>query len=104
MKYLVYFTPTAIKMLKDVPDKAARKKITEKIKALEEDPEKQGKALIGPLIGLRRIVAAGRYRAIYKVDKGKVIVLVLAVGIRKQGDSKDIYALARRLIKLGLLD
>jgi mRNA interferase RelE/StbE len=48
--------------------------------------------------------AAGRYRIIYKIDKKTVIVYVLAAGIRKEGDKKDIYKIAKKLLNAGLLD
>ncbi len=47
---------------------------------------------------------AGRYRVIYKIDKQTVIVFVLAAGIRKEGDKKDIYRIAKKLLHAGLLD
>jgi len=33
-----------------------------------------------------------------------IIVYVVALGMRKEGDKRDIYALTRRLIRLGLLE
>jgi len=57
------------------------------------------------LIGYRSIRTIGqRYRIIYKVDGEKVTVLVVTVGIRKEGDKKDAYELAKRLMRKGLLD
>jgi mRNA interferase RelE/StbE len=57
------------------------------------------------LIGYRSIRTIGqRYRVIYKVDGEKVTVLVVTVGIRKEGDKKDAYELARRLMRQGLID
>ncbi len=44
-----------------------------------------------------------RYRIIYKIEAAIVVVLVLAVGIRKEGDKHDIYKLAQRLARVGLL-
>lgn len=32
------------------------------------------------------------------------MVLVVALGIRKEGDKKDVYNLAKKLIRLGLLE
>jgi len=71
---------------------------------LSEEPEKQGKNLIQDLSGFRSVHAAGRYRIIYKIDKKTVIVYVLAAGIRKEGDKKDIYRIVKRLLNAGLLD
>jgi len=45
-----------------------------------------------------------RYRILYKVKAERVIVVVVALGIRKEGDKRDIYRLAKRLMRLGLLD
>jgi mRNA interferase RelE/StbE len=57
------------------------------------------------LIGHRSIRVVGqRYRIIYKVDGEKVTVLVVTIGIRKDGDKKDAYELAKRLMRQGLLD
>ena len=80
-------------------------KIINKIEDLKEDPLKRGKQLKGNLSELRSIRAAGqRYRIIYKVVNDELIVIVVAVGIRKDGDKKDIYNLMKKYIKLGLLD
>ena len=103
MTYKISFTVTAREMLR-VHDRNVRVTILEKIKGLVHDPEKQGKALTHSLRGLRSIGAAGRYRVVYQVERSKIIVLVLAIGLRKENDRKDIYQLAKRLIKLGLLE
>jgi mRNA interferase RelE/StbE len=71
---------------------------------LSDDPEKQGKALLGNLAGFRSIRAVGqRYRIIYKVRGEEVIVLIVAIGIRRDGAKDDIYNLAKKLFRLGLL-
>jgi mRNA interferase RelE/StbE len=68
------------------------------------DPDKQGKALGGALRGFRSLyVYQERYRVLYRVDRGLVQVMVVAVGIRKEGDRQDIYALAQKLLRSGLL-
>lgn len=54
--------------------------------------------------GFRSVHAAGRYRIIYKIDEQTVIVYILAAGIRKGGDRKDICQIARKLLNAGLLD
>jgi mRNA interferase RelE/StbE len=71
---------------------------------LSEEPDKQGKMLVKELSGYRSIHTAGRYRIIYKIDENIVIVYVLATGIRKQGDKKNIYQITKKLLKAGLLD
>ena len=74
------------------------------MKNLADEPGKQGKRLVKDLSGFHSIHAAGRYRIIYKIDKQTVIVYVLAAGIRKEGDKKDIYKIAKKLLSAGLLD
>ncbi len=52
------------------------------------------KSLQGKLIGLRSIRAAGqRYRIIFKVERSQVVVIIVAIGIRKEGSKDDIYHL-----------
>jgi mRNA-degrading endonuclease RelE of RelBE toxin-antitoxin system len=101
--YQVFFTPTSKEMLLKIKNAKTRATIIAKAKGLAEDPEKQGIALAGPLKGLRRIPAAGRYRLIFRIVRAKVEVHIVGVGLRKQGDNKDIYELAQRLVRLGLL-
>jgi mRNA interferase RelE/StbE len=103
MRYKVEITETCLSLIAKIPDKKIKTSILDKIEALEKVPQKQGKVLVKDLTGLRSIHAAGRYRIIYKLDNNSNIVWVLAAGIRKQGDRKDIYEVARKLIKSGLL-
>lgn len=105
MTYQIVILPNALKMLKAIPDRRLQKKIIQRIDGLTSEPDKQGKPLIGPLLGYRSLRAVGqRYRIIYRVDEDKISVLVVALGIRKEGDKKDIYALAKRLVRLHLLE
>ena len=91
-------------MLEAIQDRRIREKIRDRIDGLTEDPEKQGKPLTGELTGFRSLRAVGqRYRIIYRIEEGKVLVLVMAMGIRKEGSGKDIYMLARKLLRLRLL-
>ncbi len=104
MKYRVIITPIALSMIQRIPDRRVREKIADGIERLDEDPEKQGKALLGELTGYRATRAAGqRYRIIYRVEEEKVFVIVVAVGIRKEGDRKNIYTLATKLFRQKLL-
>ena len=72
---------------------------------MSRDPDKQGKELHGELRGCRCVRTAGqRYRILYRIEVAIGIVLIVAVGIRKEGDKKDIYALAQKMIRLGLIE
>jgi len=104
MKYTVRLTLQAKTMLAAITDKRIQTRLADRMEKLCEDPEKQGKALLSSLSGYRSIRAIGqRYRIIYTIDKNIITVLVVAVGIRKEKDKKDIYELARRLIQKELV-
>ena len=103
MTYRIQIAESALKMLEKISDRRVREKIGEAVETLKTDPEKRGKPLWRDLSGYRSVRAAGqRFRIIYRVDNVVVTVIVVAAGIRKEGDRKDIYALARKLVKLGL--
>lgn len=99
MAYRITIAPTALRQLKEITDRRVRAKIIEAIKRLAEEPEKQGKPLVGELAGYRSLRAVGqRYRIVYAVSRGEVTVIVVAVGLRRAGDRENIYELARKLI------
>lgn len=104
MKYSVTIAPAALKMIKAISDRRIRKKLMECIDGLVCEPEKKGKPLWGELSNLRSIRAVGqRYRIIYCVKHQKIEVIVIAVGIRKEGEAVDVYRLLKRLVKSKLL-
>jgi len=105
MSWRINITPTAIRMLTGITDRRIREKIIAVIDRLAEEPEKQGKAMLGELAGFRSIRAVGqRYRIIYTVKNEEIIVVVVAVGIRRDGARDDIYNLTKKLLRLGLLN
>jgi mRNA interferase RelE/StbE len=104
VSWKIVLTSTAMKLLSELSDRRIREKIGAVIDRLADEPEKQGKALLGDLAGFRSIRAVGqRYRIIYKIKGDEVIVLVVAIGIRRDGAKDDIYNLAKKLFRLGLL-
>lgn len=105
MSFRIALTPTAMKLLSEISDRRIREKIGAVIDRLVEEPEKQGKALLGELAGFRSMRAVGqRYRVIYKVTSEEILVVIVAVGIRKDGAKNDIYNLAKKLFRVGLLE
>ena len=105
MSYRIVIQPTALRVLRKVSDRRIQEKIRDRIEALKKEPEKQGKPLLGELAGYRSVRAVGqRYRIIYHVERQKVIVSVVALGIRKEGAREDVYALARKLLQYRLLN
>lgn len=103
--YRVRLTLTAQAMLEGITDRRVQGAIRDRIDGLAHDPEKQGKPLLGELKGYRSLRAAGqRYRIIYRAKPAEVEVLVIAVGLRREQDREDLYRLAQRLLRLGLLE
>ena len=99
----IVVSPTAMKMMADIADRRLREKIKVRIDGLESDPETQGKPLTGDLSGYRSLRAAGqRYRIVYRVERKLVTVCAVALGLRREGSSADIYELAQKLIRTGL--
>ncbi len=105
MTWKIALTPTARKALAGIRDRRVRSLVAARIDRLAEDPDKQGKALVGELMGYRSLRAVGqRFRILYRTKKQEVIVVVVALGRREEGSKRDVYALARKLIRLRLLE
>ena len=101
MPFVVELTEEALAMLGEISDRRIRGKLFDRIQALATDPGKQGTALVDDLAGYRSVRAVGqRYRIVYEVQGTVVRVLVVAVGLRREGHRTDIYVrLARRVRK-----
>lgn len=105
MNWQVELTKFALKQLQDIKDNRVRENLFERIEGLANDPENQGKPLRNELSGLRSVRAIGqRYRIVFRVERERVIVIVVAVGIRKGDDRSDIYQIAARLMRSGFVD
>ncbi len=91
-------------MLEAIRDRRIQATIPRRIDALSEDPDEQGSPLLAELSGYRTVRAVGqRYRVIYRLEEERVLVVLVAVGIRRQGSKSDVYELARKLFRLRLL-
>jgi mRNA interferase RelE/StbE len=112
-RVIVQWTTTAKDQLAELPRKV-RRGLLDKANIVRDsdDPRKLGKVLVGPLQGYYRITYA-RYRAIYSVEEEtlasgdalvKIYIRFVAVGQRKERDKKDVYAIAQKLVELGLID
>ena len=98
MTFSVRLTEEALAMLAEILDRRVREKVFERIRKLAVDPEKQGKPLVDDLAGYRSVRAIGhRYRIVYRVNGRTVEVLVVGVGLRREGDRADVYARTRRV-------
>jgi mRNA interferase RelE/StbE len=97
--YAIELTPLAVEMLGSVNDRREQAKLRDRIDQLATEPSKQGKALVDNLSGFRSVRAVGqRYRIVYQVIEQTVVVLVVGVGRRKDGDKKDIYTQLAKLL------
>ena len=91
-------------MLEDIRDRRIRGLLVGAGKGLAREPDKQGKPMVGSLAGFRSLRVAGqRYRLLYRIYAREIRVYIAAVGLRKEGDKRDIYMLAQKLMRLGLL-
>ena len=105
MDWKINFTESALDTLRNVSDRRIQRVILEPAQALSEEPDRKGAPLRDELSGYRSIRAAGqRYRIIYRVDENLRSVIIIAMGLRREGDRQDIYALAQRLVRLGLVE
>jgi mRNA interferase RelE/StbE len=104
VRWRVELTVAAEALLNRINDRRVQDQLIKRMERLADSPEQQGKPLSGDLFGYYSVRAVGqRYRIIYQLDYQTVIVHVVALGIRKHGDKKDIYTLAQRLFRQGLL-
>ena len=92
-KYEIEWAEAAQAMLGEVEDQRIRDAMLDRTEKLAEDPEKQGKALVGPLKTYRSVRAsAQRYRIVYRVEGTRLVVQVIGTGIRRDGSKSAIYA------------
>jgi len=83
--YRVLIKPSAAKELEAVDPKKDRQRIVAGIRSLAEDPPPPGcETLVGADDRYR--IRVGRYRVIYSVGDGELVVIVVRIGHRK-----DVY-------------
>ncbi len=100
---VIRWTETALRMVEEIRDRRIRAAVFRRVGELARAPE-LGKPLTGELADYRSLRAVGqRYRILYRVERDRVTVLVVAAGLRKEGDRADIYRLAQKLVRQGLL-
>ena len=113
VRVTIQWTDTARAGLAELPKKV-RRGLLDKVSELRNvtDPKRTHKPLVGPLQGYFRICYS-RWRAIYSVEdealaNGDILhhirIKFVAAGIRKEGDKRDIYRLAQKLLELGIIE
>ena len=89
MVWTVNYHPEVEQDLRSLGRAEARgilKVIEERI--IQGEPDKLGKQLAGDLSGCRRI-RTGQTRIVYRVDGGRIEVLIIAVGMRRDNEIYD---------------
>jgi mRNA interferase RelE/StbE len=82
MGYAIQFKPAALRQLEKLP-RPVQKRIGAKIEALRDDPFPAGSKKLSGLPDTWR-VRVGDYRIVYQVQRGILLILVLAVGHRRE--------------------
>ena len=102
--YTIKLTQIAAEFIAKLDNKS-QQQVLQKIEVLKQYPLKEGKPLKGNLQDYRSIRAVGqRYRIIYQVKENEIEVIIVAAGIKRDGDKKrDIYELMKKYLKIGLL-
>ena len=101
--YAIRWTDTALRMVEKIQDRRIRAAVFRRVGELAKAPE-LGKPLTGDLADYRTLRAVGqRYRILYRVERDQLTVLVVAVGLRREGGRADIYRLAQKLVRQGFL-
>lgn len=99
LEYQVILTQEARKLFTEIKDRREQQLLIARLEKLKQEPDKQGKALSGDLIGYRSVRSVGqRYRVIYRIEQDTVLVVVVGIGRRKEGDKRDVYEVTQRLI------
>ena len=83
MKYAVALERAAARFLLRLKDAKLKKRLDDAIEVLSDDPRPPGcRKLAGTSDRYR--IRVGDYRIIYRIDDGKVTVLVLVIGHRRE--------------------
>lgn len=97
LTFTVKLSEEAAQDVDNISDAATRAVLVKRAGQLREEPLKQGKPLTEDLLGYRSVRAGGqRYRLVYRVFEQGGQVVVVVVGIRKNGDKKDVYNIASK--------
>jgi mRNA interferase RelE/StbE len=97
VRFSIILTKDAQDDLARIRDRRSYSAIERKIDELQSEPDVRGKALTGDLQGFYSVRAAGQcYRIVYQVAMLEGVVIVVVIGIRKEGDKRDMYRVASK--------
>jgi len=100
--YRLRWTERARELLRAIDDTRVQDKLLDAANELADSPDIRGQPLVGELTGYWSLHWS-RYRLVYLIDEKAETVFVVTVGMRHEGKSRDVYELARRLLRQGLL-
>ena len=103
MTYEVRWTEPALELLAGLADRRIQRNLLEAADELVSDPDKRGRRLTSDFTGYWSRHWS-RYRIIYLIDEESQTVFVVAAGIREEKKPRDIYQLAKKLLRRGLLE
>lgn len=83
MKYAVLLEKSAARFLLRLRDAKLKSRLDEAIESLADDPRPPGCRKLAGITDRYR-VRVGNYRIVYRIDDGKVTVLVLLIGHRRE--------------------
>lgn len=84
-KYRLLIKPSAVKEIEAIPLKKDRQRVVERLLKLAENPRPRGCEKLSGQDKYR--IRQGRYRILYTIKDGKLLVFVVKVGHRK-----DVYS------------
>lgn len=101
MVYIIVLTALAQKDLADITDQRIKAQISKQALRLKENPIEQADSVLsGNLHGFYSVRAVkARYRIVYRVIMGDAVVSVEVIGIRAEGDRKDVYNINEKRLK-----
>jgi mRNA interferase RelE/StbE len=82
--YEVFIKPSALRELESIDNRKMRRNVTERIRALAENPRPPGCTKLTGSEGYR--IRCGDYRVVYSIEDERLVVFVVKVGLRK-----DVY-------------
>ena len=86
----------SLEIIEAIQDKREQQGIIERLQKLKLESLRQGKPLTGNFRGFYSVRAMGqRFRIVYQIKAEQILVLVVGIGRRKEGDKKDIYTLLK---------
>jgi mRNA interferase RelE/StbE len=105
VEYKIILSVQARKLFADIKDRREQSIVLARLEKLKYEPDKQGKALSEELSGYRSVRVVGqRYRIIYRIEQEQVVVLVVGIGRRKEGDKRDVYAITQQMVSEFITD